>query len=488
MANPRAGFLALVIASAVCAAPAAAAFTAAAGKIDITPDLKTETTYLAGFGASGRPAKGVHDPLYARAVVVSDGRKTAAIVAVDCIGLFRQDVLAMRRAVGWNDADHYVFVSATHDHSGPDTLGLWGRFPGVSGVNARYRKRVIAAVAKLVLDLSHRMRPAQLSYARRDLDARGLCRDSRDPVVIDPELDAVQFLARSGGAPIGTIVRWSCHPETSWRDNDELTADYPGQLCARVESRTGGACLFQSGVIGGLLTPDSDHDHGPLKGYAEGRRIGQAVADAALSALRGAARVREPKVGFESALVRLPIENSRYILFMRSLVFGHKLQEPDGSPLAAWKTFWLPLRHLIFFPLPASQRPWVETEVSRLDVGPVRFLGIPGELFPELAIGGYDGRYRFGHPLVDANNPNPPRLAEAPKGPYLRQQVKAKLGILVGLANDELGYIVPPYDFQADADRSMTPQPPGDHYEETNSLGPSAAPILLKALSRLARQ
>jgi len=44
------------------------------------------------------------------------------------------------------------------------------------------------------------------------------------------------------------------------------------------------------------------------------------------------------------------------------------------------------------------------------------------------------------------------------------------------------------YDFQAKRNRSMDPQPSGTHYEETNSVGPSATPIILDALTRLARK
>ena len=467
------------------AMPCGAAFFAAAGKADITPDLSSERVRLAGFGATGKRPKGIHDPLYARALVLSDGEKTVAIVAADVIGLFREDVLEMRRQLGWDGKDRFLFVSATHTHSGPDTLGLWGPLPGVSGVNERYRKRMLSAMADLVRGLSEKLEPANITSANRELDPRGLCRDGRDPVVIDPELDAVQIL--SAGAKkkiIGTLVRWSCHPEVLWYENHLITADYPGALCSRIEVKTGGACLFQSGAIGGLMTPDVDHSLGPDHDFHEVARIGERVADAALEALAQAHRESRPRLSFTSETVRIPIENSRYLLFMRSLTFGHRLFEADGRPLAGWKTFWLPLRHLLLFPLPDSMRPWVETEVSRIRIGSIVFLGVPGELFPELAIGGYDGRYRFGWPLFSPQNPNPPRVGLAPQGPYLREKLGAR-GIIVGLANDQLGYLIPRYDFQVNDNRSMEPHPPGTHYEETNSIGPSASGILLKAIDEL---
>ena len=56
--------------------------------------------------------------------------------------------------------------------------------------------------------------------------------------------------------------------------------------------------------------------------------------------------------------------------------------------------------------------------------------------------------------------------------------------MIVGLANDELGYLVPLYDFRVRATKSMLPRLPG-HYEETNSIGPSATKILTESAARL---
>ncbi|MBI3553286.1 MAG: neutral/alkaline non-lysosomal ceramidase N-terminal domain-containing protein [Elusimicrobia bacterium] len=460
-------------------------FRVAAGKADITPDLRTETTWMAGYGASGRRPTGVHDPFYARALVVSDEDKTVALVALDNIGTFREDVEAIRRELGWTGGKKYLFLAATHTHSGPDTEGLWGRFPAVSGVDARYHSRMLKTVVELVRGLSARLEPARLSAARADVEPHGLCRDSRDPVVIDPELDAVQFL-RDDGKSLGTLVRWSCHPEVMERGNRELTPDFPGALCARVEAKTGGPCVYFSGAIGGMMTPDVDHSKGTRHEFAEVKRVGERVADLALAAFRKE-RIEASggPVGFESRIVRVPVENSRYLIFLPNLVFGHKLFHADGRPMGALSPYWLSLRHLMSFPLPDALRPRVETEVSLVRLGPVQLLGIPGELLPELAIGGYDGRYRFGYPLVDPSNPNPPDLKRAPKGPYLREKLKSRSGIIVGLANDHLGYIIPAYDFQVAHNRSMEPHVAGTHYEETNSVGPSATAIILKACDEL---
>lgn len=472
---------ALLLLAALSAVPANA-LTAAAGKVDITPDLKTERTYMAGFGATGRRPRGVHDPLYARLLVLSDGRKTVALASFDVLGLYRNDVERLRRLSGFDSPDRYLFVAATHTHSGPDTLGLWGPLIGVSGANLRYHKRIEDAVAAELKTLLGQLRQARLTAANAAVDPRGLCRDSRDPAVIDPYLGAIAFKGADGKA-IATLVNWSCHPEVLGQDNRLLTADFPGPLCARIEDKTGGACVFFNGPIGGLLTPDVKAHN-----FYDAYRVGTTVADDALAALaHPTVSSSDPKLAVAVDEPLIPIQNPRYLLFLPGLAYGHDLYDAAGAPLPLWKRYWLPWRHLIFG-LPETARPWVRTEVSRLDIGPVRLLGIPGELFPELLVGGYDGRFRFGQPLIKPDNPNPPDLSRAPKPPYLWEQFQAPVRLMVGLANDELGYIVPGYDFQVSPHRLLIPHPPGTHYEETNSVGPSATQILLQALTELAKK
>ena len=103
---------------------------------------------------------------------------------------------------------------------------------------------------------------------------------------------------------------------------------------------------------------------------------------------------------------------------------------------------------------------------------------IPGELFPELVSGEY----------LDENGKRPPVNPTA-ENPVPLAQIAAEYGaenlLILGLANDEIGYIIPPNDF------IVHPETPyltnaGDidgenHYEETNSVGIDAAQCIADA-------
>jgi hypothetical protein len=113
-----------------------------------------------------------------------------------------------------------------------------------------------------------------------------------------------------------------------------------------------------------------------------------------------------------------------------------------------------------------------------VQLGPVRMLSLPGEVLPENVIGGYDGAYTApGGVLIDPENENPPDLTKAPAGPYLLDELGGDPSWIIGLGNDEIGYIVPPYNFEL-AGAAYLDEAPGDHYEETNSLGPRTWPTL----------
>jgi hypothetical protein len=113
---------------------------------------------------------------------------------------------------------------------------------------------------------------------------------------------------------------------------------------------------------------------------------------------------------------------------------------------------------------------------------------VPGELLPELAIGGYDDPLQPHTDLetiIGDDNPNPPDLSQAPSGPYIKDLMQGEYNWIIGLGNDELGYFVPSYNYQLSDTSPYLQQAEGDHYEETNSLGPSAYPIIETEVQRV---
>src|SRR5262245_16193218 len=153
---------------------------------DLTPPVgdKHKPVFIAGFG-HGRKATGVHDPILARTVVLQEADHKLAIVSVDLVGYFHPHVDKIRtRLPGFT----YVLVTSTHNHEGPDTLGLWGQTPFQSGVDPDYMKLVEDRIVASVQDAAKNLQPvhARIGTARDG----SLLHDGREPYIKHDELVA----------------------------------------------------------------------------------------------------------------------------------------------------------------------------------------------------------------------------------------------------------------------------------------------------------
>ena len=108
-------------------------------------------------------------------------------------------------------------------------------------------------------------------------------------------------------------------------------------------------------------------------------------------------------------------------------------------------------------------------ELRRMDKCEARAL--LGELYPELVYG------RVQHPADPGAD-----FPDADVEPSISQIFPGDKWLIVGLANDEIGYIIPK--------RQWDDRPPfcygrtKSQYGEVNSCGPSVAPLIMQALSR----
>ena len=67
--------------------------------------------------------------IWARVVAIDDGSHRIAIVSLDMIGLFYDDVVRIRNYIAQNINVDYVLIASTHTHNGPDLLGAWSPRP-----------------------------------------------------------------------------------------------------------------------------------------------------------------------------------------------------------------------------------------------------------------------------------------------------------------------------------------------------------------------
>ncbi len=447
--------------------------------------------WMGGFDGN-HPLLGVNDEIWARALVLRSGDVTVAIVSLDLVGFFYDRVKEVRAKVA-ADAKaagiDYVLISSTHQHEGPDTMGQWGvtknDIPTSTGVDRAHMKLVIQQTAAAISDAAAGLKKATVKVGQVTTPREGYIRDSRDPQIFDLDLVAMHFSEASGSKPIGSLVHWGNHPEVLSDTNNYLTSDYAHYLREALEKglpaagkhkalpALGGTALYLQGAVGCLMTPlgvkitDRAGVVQSKSDWAKSRALGENLAAQAHAALAKGVTLDRPGVSAVAKELLLPVLNTQFVMVMQLKIFEREVTGYNPN-----------------LPVDKNNQPKIRTDIGVIRLGPVTFYSLPGEADPEINVGGYDGKFSYGANLVDKTNPNPPDLTGAPKGPYLKQQVPGTYKMLVGLGNDELGYLVPEWNYQLGTPPYMS-EAKGDHYEETNSLGPGTVKRLLDAYAEL---
>ncbi|MFC2123363.1 hypothetical protein ACFLU5_01025 [Bacteroidota bacterium] len=418
--------------------------------------------WIAGF-SNQRAANGVNDDVWARVVVFDDGISRIALVSLDVIGFRHDDVVEVREMIPADAKIDYTIISSTHTHESNDLIGIWGESPFKSGVNKEnmlyVKTQTVAAIAKAV----HNLRPAKLSFAQDLSGAEDLVMDTRKPIVKDPGLRLIQAIDTETNENLGVLVAWANHPETLWSRNLYISSDFPHYVREYIENGVfngdslytpgiGGTAVYINGAIGGLMTtrgsmavndPFSDTAY-VEPSFDKAKAQGQKLAMLSLNALNQPDTVIEKAgLSIRAKTITLPLDNKvfRLAAMLGVLDFG--------------MTGWFKTR----------------TEIAAFTLGPASFITLPGEVYPELVNGGIETP--AGQDYITGVVEDPP----------LRELMPGKYRFVIGLGNDEIGYIIPKSEW--DEEEPYIYDDNDSPYGEENSIGPETAPILHRELKQI---
>lgn len=434
---------------------------------DITPevDARKPAVWLAGYGF-GRKATGIHDPLFVRAAVLSDGRTRLALASVDLVGLQYDTVQKIREKL---EGFRHITVASTHNHEGPDVIGIWGPTPFQRGVNDAYLAFVIDQVAAAIREAEANATVSSASFGTAEDET--LLDDTRKPLAKDGVLRVLKF-TKDKDRLAGLVVQWNSHPEAMSSKNTLVTADFPAATVEWLEKKYDCPVVYVSGAVGGLMTPPDNRikdDDGKVMGdgsFDYTWRLGEETARLASRAIEAAKPIELTPLDAAAKQVALPVDNTIYRLARQAGVLKRegRMWTGDADKLG----------EVIDGTKPGADVAMV-TEVSCLKLGELTIFNIPGELYPEMVYGKYQ---EPADPAAD--------FRDAPLEPTAASLAPSDKWMLIGLANDEVGYIIPKR--QWDAASPFCYGRAKSQYGEVNSCGPQTAPILMKALADCARQ
>ncbi len=427
--------------------------------IDANKDYKYNPVWLAGF-SKDKPANGIHDDLWARAMVIDDGKTRIAIVVLDAIGLMADNIIDIRQMIPAESKITYAIVASTHDHEAPDLMGLWGKSSITNSVDQEYLKHVKLQALKAVITAARKLKPARLEISEDLTSAIPLVKDTRMPEVFDSGLRMIKAIDKENGQTLGSLIAWADHAETLWSSNLLITSDFCHYLRNGVEKGVfkgdsvvkpgiGGISVYINGAVGGLMTTHpSLAVKDPVSGieykepsFEKAEAQGKALSLAVLNAMDKPSEIIDSaSISLVVKTIIFPINNN---LFKLAVLFGIIDRSTVG---------WMKMR----------------SEISACKIGPLSFVTVPGEPYPELINGGIEA------PAGNDFKIQPLEL------PVVRDMMPGKYKFVFGLANDEIGYIIP--KSQWDARSPYTYGRKDSPYGEENSLGPETAPILHRNL------
>jgi hypothetical protein len=423
---------------------------------------KFDPVWIAGFG-NRRAAAGIHDDLWARTMVIDNGQTRLAIVSLDAIGFMYNCVNDVRKMISPENGITYIIITSTHTHEGPDLLGLWGKSSLKSGVNKEYLEYVKVQIVRSVEEAVKNLHPAHLEISEDLTGAASLVEDSRKPDVLDAGLRMIRAIDNVDGKTLGTLISWSNHPETLWGRNLLITSDFPHYLREGIEkgifkgdslaeAGAGGVSVYINGAIGGLMTTSPGmavKDHFSGKEYKD-PSFEKAKAQGEQLALLALTAMKKPVQRIDSASISLIVRTIRVPLHNKMFKIAKIIGLLDrGSP---------GLRYML-------------TEMAVFKIGPISFATLPGEVYPEIINGG-----------IEAPAGNDFSIA-AVQVPSIREMMTGRFRFIIGLANDEIGYIIPEseWDTKPPFTYGRTDAP----YGEENSMGPETAPVLFEKLKEM---
>jgi hypothetical protein len=304
--------LLLLLATTTHAAEPRHTLQAGAAAVDITP---REFPLNMPGGFSANPAEKAHDPLHARALVLSDGTTTLAMVVVDNLGI-GPEVLDEAKAMAAEKTGmttDKMLVSSTHTHSGPPSNTKEGSPPAVA-----YRKLLVEGIANSIIQAHAALRPAAVGAASHPLPEEVFNRrwflkpgkmplnpfgqldqvkmnPSSDPDVLDrpagptdPEL-TILSVQDEKRRPLALFANYSLH-YVGATPPAQISADYFGEFARLMPSRLRGGddfvAMMSNGTSGDINNIPFNVTRPPRELFEQIRIVAAKAADAAWFAHR----------------------------------------------------------------------------------------------------------------------------------------------------------------------------------------------------------
>jgi len=229
-----------------------------AARVDITP-APDAALPMAGYGGRTQGFQRIHDHIYVRAIVLSDGASQAALLEWELVGIPTHvwEELSQRIAKELGIPADNMILAAVHDHGAPSLAGMFGRSPTPgapaatppatppSPATIAYTAKVENDAFEAVRQAQANLRPAQAGFGtgkayvnmnrRESFPKEGWWWLGYNPEGPSDKTVAVLKFTDLSGKPIALFINYPVHAVVMGPDNLAITGDLAGATSRYVE-------------------------------------------------------------------------------------------------------------------------------------------------------------------------------------------------------------------------------------------------------------
>ncbi|MEI6047298.1 MAG: neutral/alkaline non-lysosomal ceramidase N-terminal domain-containing protein [Bacteroidota bacterium] len=337
-------------------------FTAGVSKVKITPEIPIP---MSGYGGRTAPFKGIHDDLFARVIVFSDGVNKAVLISADVIGFsnsfWEETTASIAKETGIRK--EFVLLAAVHNHGGPITKVYDEDSSARVNAYMEILKNKILIATKEAINSQVPVRigsgkgECKMNINRRAPDGKGEIELGQNPYApCDHEVGVISIDDRSGN-PLAIIMNWPCHGVVLGPDNYLITGDWPGAASRYIEEGSNGKIIAPvvvgaSGDINPIYGPHIDFEKN--NSYAYGKdAIGEDLGKESLSVAKGIEAYTFGRITAVQRVIAVPSKEKETEKFLQPERKG------DDS---------------------------LRIRLSAIKIGSIVFTGVSGELFNQISV------------------------------------------------------------------------------------------------------
>ena len=359
--------------------------------VNITPPVGVDLT---GFGGRAGGCTGVHDDLYAKALVFDDGSQRIGIVTTDLLSLDATLVDRIRGLAreGLSIEPHALMLNSSHTHSGPATIYL----RGLGEMDEPYCdclvRKIVGALRMAVDNLSDALLFAgagavQVGINRREKTPdRGMILGDNPQGAVCRDVQVLRVDDATGRRK-AVLFNHAAHPVVLGGNSLLVSADFVGYAADGVERLLGGSvtALFAQGCCGNI----NARDRGTFEAAGH---LGRLLAGATVAAAELAEPVEATGLAAAATDLKLPflpppsieeaeaeLEKARGGLAEiqgKDVIRGARMVR-EGT--LAWA------EDMVRVAQGAAEDAGAAFEVQALRIGDVAVVALEGEVFVEFA-------------------------------------------------------------------------------------------------------